>query len=111
VNDATYVIICVVGMFFVTLSTRSSFFVLPQRFKLPPRFERALRYAPACALTAIIAPSVLTKAPSNHINLDLTNPRLWGVIAGAAFFLWKRNMMAMMAVGLAVFTAVRLATT
>ena len=110
-TDAVYVVICVLGMFFVTLGTRASFFMLPERYKLPPRLERALRYAPACALAAIIAPGVLTTGPKGTPNFDVANPRLWGVVAAAAFFVWRRNMMAMMAVGMAVFTVVRLLAT
>lgn len=110
-TNAVYVVICVIGMFFITLGTRGSFFMLPERYKLPPRIERALRYAPACALAAIVAPGVLTNAPEGTPNFDLTNPRLWGVIAATVFFVWKRNMMVMMVVGMTAFTAVRLLTT
>ena len=38
---------------------RASFIVLGSRVALPPVLQRALRYAPAAALAAIIAPDVL----------------------------------------------------
>lgn len=38
---------------------RASFIVLGNRVALPPALQRALRYAPAAALAAIIAPDVL----------------------------------------------------
>ncbi|HEY5762905.1 MAG TPA: AzlD domain-containing protein [Rhodocyclaceae bacterium] len=38
---------------------RASFIVLGGRVALPPALQRALRYAPAAALAAIIAPDVL----------------------------------------------------
>jgi branched-subunit amino acid transport protein len=107
-NDAAYIIITSIGMFFVTLATRASFFMLPSRFQLPARVERALRYAPACALIGIITPGIFTKK-GGALNLDLTNPRLWGVVVAALVFAKTRNMMAMIVIGMAVFTALRLA--
>ena len=107
INDWKYLLVVSVGMLGVTLATRGSFFLLPARFQLPPRIERALRYAPACALVAIIAPGIFTKT-GGALNLDLTNPRLWGVLAASAVFAWRRNMIVMMTVGMAVFTVLRL---
>jgi branched-subunit amino acid transport protein len=109
VNDTLYVIAASIGMLLVTLATRASFFMLPSRFQLPARVERALRYAPACALIGIITPGIFTKK-GGALNLDFTNPRLWAVIIAALVFAKTRNMMAMMAVGMAVFTILRLAT-
>jgi branched-subunit amino acid transport protein len=107
-NDVAYVIITSIGMFVVTLATRASFFMLPSRFELPARVERALRYAPACALIGIITPGIFTKQ-GGALNLDFTNPRLWGVVVAALVFAKTRNMMAMIVIGMAVFTALRLA--
>jgi branched-subunit amino acid transport protein len=108
-NDALYVIAASIGMLLVTLATRASFFMLPSRFQLPARVERALRYAPACALIGIITPGIFT-TKGGALNLDFTNPRLWAVVIAALVFAKTRNMMAMMAVGMAVFTILRLTT-
>jgi len=55
--------------FIGTTLPRASFFVLGDRVNLPDAVLRALRYAPAAALTAIVAPDVLlvggTVAPLN----------------------------------------------
>ncbi len=106
-NDAAYVIVVAIGLGLLTLAARASFFMIPSRFQLPPRLERALRYAPACALAAIVAPTVLNEK-NGAINFDMTNPRLWAVIAASLIFMKTRNMMVMMGVGMAVFTALRL---
>lgn len=45
--------------FIGTTLPRASFFVLGDRVNLPDAVLRALRYAPAAALTAIVAPDVL----------------------------------------------------
>jgi branched-subunit amino acid transport protein len=105
-DDTAYVVGAIVGLTLVTVATRSSFFMLPQRFQLPPLLERALRFAPACALAAIVAPSVFTR--DHHVYLSVHNNQMWAVLAAGAVFTWKRNMLLMMTVGMAVFTALRL---
>ncbi|MEY4174393.1 MAG: hypothetical protein RI900_1558 [Actinomycetota bacterium] len=105
-DDIPYVIAAIVGLTVVTVATRASFFMLPQRFQLPPLLERALRFAPGCALTAIVAPTVFTR--DHHVYLSLHNNQMWAVLAAGAVFAWKRNMLLMMTVGMAVFTALRL---
>jgi branched-subunit amino acid transport protein len=106
-DDKAFVVIASIGMFFVTLATRASFFMLPSRFQLPERLEQALRYGPACALIGIITPGVFTNK-GGSINLDFTNPRLWGVVVASLVFAKTRNMMVMMTIGMAVFTLIRL---
>jgi branched-subunit amino acid transport protein len=102
-----YLLLGVIGMGAVTLITRGSFFVLPPRIELPQRFESALRYAPACALTAILVPSVFADAKGNLL-VPWSNPKLWGAAAAVAVFLRWRSMQLTMVFGMAVFTAARL---
>lgn len=103
---ALYLTTGIVGLAVVTVLTRASFFMLPARVQLPPVVERALRYAPACALVAIIVPSVL--APSGDVSIAVDNYRMWAVAAGTAVFLRFRNMLTLMVVVMGVFTALRL---
>jgi branched-subunit amino acid transport protein len=101
-----YIVAACAGLTVATLVSRGSFFMLPSRWKLPPRVERALRYAPACALAAIIAPEVLTRQGEFFIALE--NDRLWAAVTATIVFIATRNMLAMMAAGMAVFTVLRL---
>ena len=71
-----------------------------------PRIAVALRYAPACALTAIIAQGVLTR--DREPFLSVSNHQWWALLAAAAVFVKTRNMIAMIAVGMTVFTVLRL---
>ncbi|MFM8311296.1 MAG: AzlD domain-containing protein [Ilumatobacteraceae bacterium] len=103
---ALYLTTGIVGLAVVTVLTRASFFMLPARVQLPPVVERALRYAPACALVAIIVPSVL--APSGDVSIAVDNYRMWAVAAGTVVFLRFRNMLTLMVVVMGVFTALRL---
>jgi branched-subunit amino acid transport protein len=45
-------------LFLATFIARSSFWLAGNRIQLPKRVQEALRYAPACALAAIIVPDL-----------------------------------------------------
>lgn len=89
-----------------TLITRSSLFLLGHAVKLPPKIVHALRYAPAAALAAIIAPDLLVLDGS--LNLSLLNPKLLGAVAAAVFFLSTRHLLGTLITGMVVFTLLRL---
>ena len=98
--------LAIVGIGLTGVVTRCSFLVLGERFRLPPIAERALKHAPAAALAAIIAPALLVA--DGHLDVAPGNHRLLAAIV-AAIVMWKsRSMLWTMAVGLAVFTVLRL---
>lgn len=88
-----------------TIITRSSLFLLGHAVKLPPKVVHALRYAPAAALAAIIAPDLLVQ--DGALNLSLLNPKLLGAIAAAIFFLSTRHLLGTLVVGMLVFSLLR----
>ncbi|MCU1394169.1 MAG: AzlD protein [Ilumatobacteraceae bacterium] len=106
INSWGHMLLVCAGMAMATVVTRSSFFVLPASLRLPPTVERALRYAPACALTAIVAPDVLAR--DHGFAFTWHNNQLWAVLIAAAVFAKTRNMLVMMAVGMTAFTLLRL---
>lgn len=89
-----------------TVVTRASFFLLGHRVKLPAKLQHALRYAPAAALAAIIAPDLFTTGTA--ISPDLWNPKLLAAIGAAAFFLATRHMLGTIMIGMGLFTLLRL---
>jgi len=105
-GSTAYLIAAIVGLTLVTVASRSSFFMLPARIELPANVERALRYAPACALTAIITQGVLARDHQPYVSVH--NFEMWAVVAAALVFAKTRNMIAMMVVGMTVFTVLRL---
>jgi branched-subunit amino acid transport protein len=107
-NSWTHMLVAFAGLAVTTIATRGSFFMLPTRLQLPSRVERALRYAPACALIAIVAPDVLTR--DGNFQLGWHSNELWAVLLAAAVFAKTRNMLVMMAVGMTAFTVLRLTT-
>ena len=93
------------GLVLATFLTRAGLLLVGQRFKPSPRFEAALRFAPICALAALIAPEILVH--EGTVDVSLANPRFAAALAAAAFFLWKRSMVGCIAVGMLVLTAMR----
>jgi len=86
-----------------TTLPRASFIVLGNRFALPPALQRALRYAPAAALAAIVVPDTLLVNDA----IDVLNPKLAAAIAAvAAAILWRNPWLPFIA-GMAVLLALR----
>jgi branched-subunit amino acid transport protein len=56
---------------------RASFIVAGSRVKLPGRLQRALRYAPAAALAALIVPDIVFVGG----GLQPVNPKLFATVA------------------------------
>ena len=86
-----------------TTLPRASFIVLGGRVRLPSVVQRALRYAPAAALAAIVAPDVLVVG-GDFLPL---NPKLAGVVAAVvAALLWRNPWLPFIA-GMAVLLGLR----
>jgi branched-subunit amino acid transport protein len=104
---ADWAIWFVIGVMAVsTVITRSGFAVLGHRVTIPPRVQQMLRFAPACALAAIVVPD-LVFGSARQINLGLSNPRLVAGLVSLGFYLFRRNMLQTMAFGMVVFTLLR----
>ncbi|WP_250512260.1 AzlD domain-containing protein [Caballeronia sp. INDeC2] len=105
--SALHVWLAILGMGLVTAITRALFLIGGERMVLPPRVQRVLRYAPAAALAGVVVPDLLET--SAGFSLALSNHALWASAAGLAYYLWRRGMMGTIAVGMIVFTLLRLA--
>jgi branched-subunit amino acid transport protein len=89
-----------------TIITRSSFFLLGDSVKLPPKIQHALRYAPAAALAAIVAPDLLTSGGA--LALTWMNPKLLAGIGATVFFLATRHLLGTIVAGMGLYTILRL---
>lgn len=98
--------IVIVGLTAVTIATRSFFLVLGDHVPLPPRVQHALRYAPACALAALVAPEVLFGETGQLVAP--TDPKLVAALVAVAAMLATRSMLATMLIGMAAYTGLRL---
>ena len=96
----------IVALALSTLLTRSGFWLVGHKVTIPPRIQGMLRYAPACALAAIIGPDLLLDT-GGEVHLELSNPKLLAGMASIAFYLWRRNMLQTIVFGMLTFTLLR----
>jgi branched-subunit amino acid transport protein len=89
-----------------TVIDRSAFWVIGHHINLPRRVQEALRYAPSCALAAIVVPDFFIN--DNQLVTSLHNPKLIAGIAAGVFYLWKKDMLLTIMFGMGMFTVVRL---
>ena len=88
-----------------TIITRGALFLLGHAVRLPPKLMHALRYAPAAALAAIVAPDLLLQGGA--LSLSWSNPKLMAGIVAAVFFLATRHLLGTLVVGMAAFSLLR----
>jgi branched-subunit amino acid transport protein len=96
----------IAGMALITGLTRALFLIGGERMILPERVQRALRYAPAAALVAVVVPDLLSTP--DGLSVAFSNHALYASLCGLAWFLWRRSMLGTIVVGMIVFTALRL---
>ncbi|GAB3457293.1 hypothetical protein GCM10027321_12020 [Massilia terrae] len=98
--------IVIVALAATTVLTRSGIVLLGHRVMLPRRVQEMLRFAPACALAAIVVPDLVV----NHAgqpDLRLANPRLLAALLALGYYLLRRNLLQSIVFGMLVFTLLR----
>jgi branched-subunit amino acid transport protein len=95
----------IAGLAVVTVVARCFFFLSSRPWSMPAWVERGLQYAPIAALSAVVLPEILTTQGQLIQGWDA---RVFGALAGAAAFYWRRNVLATIAVGMAVYLPLRL---
>ena len=99
-----WIVMIIIGL--LTFATRLSFIALLERINLPVIFQRALRFVPIAALSAIIAPELGYN--NNTLALSLTNPRLLAGLV-ATLVAWRtKNVLWTILAGMLVFWLLRL---
>jgi len=101
-----YAWVVIVGLTAVTILTRAGFLVLGDRVRLPERLQHALRYAPVCALVALVAPAILQ--PQESLAATLLHPELVAGVVAVATMLASRSVLGTLALGMLAYTALRL---
>ena len=100
--------VTIVALAIATATTRSSFWLIGHHINIPKRVQEMLRFAPACALAAIIAPDLLLD-PAAQVSLSPHNFKLVAGLAATGYYLLRRNMLETIIFGMLFFTALRLA--
>ena len=86
-----------------TFLTRGSFMLLGEKGRLPPALQRALRYALAAALAALVAPDLLLV----QNEIQPFNPKLLAGLAVIAVALRMRKPWLPFLLGMAVLIGLR----
>lgn len=102
-NLETWLVI--IALTLITLLMRASFLMLGDHFPLPERVQHGLRYAPVCALIALVTPELFVT--QGALDVSIANPKLVAGLAAAVITLTTRSMIAAMAIGMLVFTVMR----
>jgi branched-subunit amino acid transport protein len=104
--DEWYAVVGIFGLAVVTVLTRA-FFLLPEReLTLPAWAMQGLRYAPLAALVAVIAPEIVL---TDGVLLPTwADARIYAVVAGTAYFWWRRGILGMIVTGTAVLLALKI---
>ena len=96
-----YVWLAILGVTAATFISRSSLFVLGARVQFPPVVEAALRFAPACALAAIVAADLAFV--EGQLRIDIGNPKLIAGCIGIIVFSLTRSIVGTIAGGMIAF--------
>lgn len=100
-DDSLWLIFILIGL--ATTLPRASFIVLGSRVTLPAVLQRALRYAPAAALAAIVVPDILV----TNNDFQPFNPKLVAAVAAVAATVLSRNPWLPFIAGMGVLLGLR----
>jgi branched-subunit amino acid transport protein len=89
-----------------TALTRSTLVVLGGRIRLSPRIDAALRYAPACALSAILLPQLAQNVHGELVGWQ-GSPALWAAVTTALTMWVSRSIILAITLGMAAFWGCR----
>jgi branched-subunit amino acid transport protein len=96
----------ILGLTLITFITRGFFLLVGERMELSETLQNALKYAPAAALVAIIAPEMFFSQASS--DMEISSPYFWGGICSIIAFWISKSMLLTIILGMLAFTAVRL---
>ena len=96
----------IVGLAVIAFVSRAVFVLPGSRLSLPPTVERVLRYAPAAALVAIIAPDLFRI--DGVVTLSIDNPRVAAGAVALAVAATTRNILLTIAAGMVALAVARL---
>lgn len=93
------------GMAVIAFVCRSFFLWPDQELPMPRWLREGLRYAPTAALAAVVAPELVMT--QGHLVDIVRDPRIFGALAGLAFYAWRRSLFGTIVCGTGVMLALR----
>jgi len=88
-----------------TWLVRSSFLALLTGRRLPRPLQELLGFIPAAALAALVAPAILMHG--GELAVSSAEPRLFAGLAALAVGLWRRDLLAVLGVGMGALWLLR----
>lgn len=99
-------LIAILGLTVLTVVTRGFFYLSERELPLPAWLVQGLRYAPLAALVAVITPDIVMS--QGRLIASWQDARLFGALAGAAYYAWRRGILGTIVTGMAVLLPLRL---
>jgi branched-subunit amino acid transport protein len=96
----------IVGLTVVTVVSRGFFFISSKPWQLPHWAQRGLQYAPIAALSAVVVPEIVTV--QGQLVSTWQDARLFAAAAGIAVYLYQRNVLLTIVLGMAVYLPLHL---
>ena len=103
--SALEVFITTLGMAVIALLCRSFFLIPDQELPMPKWLREGLRYAPTAALAAVVAPELVMA--QGHLIDTWRDARVFGALAGLAFYAWRGSLFYTIVCGTGVMLALR----
>lgn len=94
------------GLSCMTVIARCFFFISNRSWTLPHWAQRGLQYAPIAALSAVVVPEVVTT--QGQLIASLADARLFGALAGALAYYWRRDVLVTIIAGMLVYLPLHL---
>ena len=91
----------IIGMVLITVITRCFFLLSSKPWHLPAWAQRGLHYAPIAALSAVIVPEMVMT--QGQLIATWQDARIFAVLAGLAWYYWRRDLLGTIIVGMAVY--------
>lgn len=103
--NALEILITTIGMAVIVLACRASFLLPKNDIPMPHWLRQGLGYAPVAALAAVVAPELLMT--HGHLVDTWQDARIFGGLAGMAFYVWRRGLFGTIACGTMVMLALK----
>ncbi len=104
IHDTWYVVGAILLLAVCSLITRAGYMMFGDYLPLSDSVRRALRYAPAAALTGIIVPEILPWQPGTLPVLDV---KAVAAVIGILLYLRTRNGLVVIAGGMMAYWLIR----
>ena len=102
----TDILLTIAGLTALSVLTRGLFLIPDRELPLPAWLLEGLRYVPLAALVAVMLPDIVMS--QGHFIRTWQDARLFGALAAAAWYTWRRDMLGTILSGTGVMLIFRL---